>query len=250
MWGALIGGAVSLFSGSKARKQAKADAAEQARIQAGRENIATQQESMSSDMRTRGDEQYDQYNRDFAPINQAIARDAMEDDKTDFTAIARDNSNAFDSSEDQQRRALQRRGVSSYDGMSQEATRKNKQGKALSLVGNMNKGRAETERLNFDKKLGASRIGSGIMSNANTLYSNSGSLLAGAGSTLNGVSSTQMQQTGRNANDSAAWGETLGNIAGGFDWDNMFSSGSSSTSAGSTSVNTDAMSDDVLFGGG
>lgn len=203
-WGAVIGGAISLYSSRKSSRSAdqalgRQGASMQEAIDLGREHMDF----------ARGE--YQQWRQEFAPIMDALAAEALAGREPDFAAITADTRMAFDSARGQQQRHLERRGINPGDGQYGENDRQHRMAAAAAEVGARDSARRDAKNDRFEMLSSVGRLSSSI---GNQAMASTGAAVGGLMGAFGNQAAMHGQHAQMHGNNAAASGRALG----GLDW--------------------------------
>lgn len=172
-WVAVGTAAVSLFSGSRARRDARRQQREQAAMQ--QRQIAMAQQQIDD-----GRARYADWERRFNPIYDEASRLAFEERGPNYSAITADVNEAFDAAEGQNARRLSRYGISPGDGAADASARGFGLSRATSLVDAANKERMNIGEQRFGRIGALSQMISPIAASGDSMIAGGYGMMSGA----------------------------------------------------------------------
>lgn len=204
IWGAAIGGAVSLFNGHKAGKQAKSQEKAAAKAQAAQ--LEVQKEQLAF-----GKSQWDDYRSKFDPAYEDARDLAYEERRPDMAVIAADVGSAMDAGQGAERRQMARYGLNPSDGAWGQSEREYGMTRGAAIAGAANMQRRGERDARFQRIASLTGMLNPI---ANMAANSIGSGYAGMSSAYGGAADTAAYNAANHrANESASYAE-LGNSIG------------------------------------
>ena len=194
IWAAAIGGAVSLFSGSKASKQAKKEAAAQREMQ--QQQIALGREQLQFGM-----SQYNDWRGKFDPLYDDVKALAYEQRNPNFGQLQADIGATMDASRGAERRTMARYGMNPTDGGWGAGERQYGIARATSVADAANRLRMSEADKRFSRIAGLSSMLNPManmgQSNISGGYGATGNAMGGAAATHGNNSANYANQAGQ-----------------------------------------------------
>jgi len=200
--GSLAVGAYGAYTQGKAAEKA-ADAQGHAmdqQVQLGREQLEF------------GKEQYQDWKNLFMPALTDLRSLAYEDVRPNFAAISADVDTAFDTSQDVNRRTMERYGIKPADGAFQASETQYGLGRAMATVNANNQARQAAKDQKFNRLASFANLSQGMQSTA------TGTINSGFGNTFNALGNQANMFGGRAAQYSQAAAEGANMVGRGFSY--------------------------------
>lgn len=161
---AAAGVAASAYSANRARSQARDQMRAGERAQ--QEQVAAMRE-LQGEARQR----YQEWRSTFMPAVEQMGQLAMREARPDYEQIDADVGMSFDMAQGQNRRQMERFGISPADGASQAAERDYSVGRALATVNGRNQARATAQDQRWQRLSSFAGLGEGMRSSADSMMS-------------------------------------------------------------------------------